>query len=76
MVIKKCTDVFRRIFWLGEGLRRGAYVGGTFYGGICHGGEKISMKGAQSFQALLKKNEKINMKKFFFQLKVRTSIKT
>ena len=35
------------------------------------------MKGAQDFLALFKKNnEKINMKKFFFQLKVRTSIKT
>ena len=35
------------------------------------------MKGAQGFEALLKKknNEKINMKKFF-QLKVRSSIKT
>ena len=40
-------------------------------------GKKISMKGAQEFLALFKKkhNEKIHMKKFF-QLKVRSSIKT
>ena len=39
-------------------------------------GKKISMKGAQDFLALLKKNnEKINMKSFF-QLEVRSSIKT
>ena len=42
MVIGKCTDVFRGIFWLGEGLRTGGYVGGTFHGGICHGGRKFS----------------------------------
>ena len=28
MDIGKCTGVFRRMFWLGEGLRRGGYVGG------------------------------------------------
>jgi len=48
--------------------------------GICWGNfswrKKISMKGAQDFLLLLKKNnEKINMTKFF-QLKVRSSIKT
>ena len=33
MAIGKCTDVFRGIFWLkGRG-----YMGGSFYGGICHG---------------------------------------
>jgi len=42
MVIRKCTDVFRGIlFCLGVGLRRGGYVGGSFLGGICHGGRKI-----------------------------------
>ena len=42
MVIGKCTDVFRGIlFYLGVGLRRGGYVGGSFLGGICHGGRKI-----------------------------------
>ena len=67
MVIGKCTGVFRRIFWLGKGLRRGGYAGGTFYRGICHGGKKISMKGAQDLLALLKKKtmKKLNMKKFF-----------
>ena len=38
-------------------------------------GKKIFMKGAQHFLALFEKNEKIKMKKFF-QLKVRSSIKT
>ena len=47
-------------------------LGGTFHRGICHGG-KISMKGAQDLLALLKK---MNIKKFFFQLEVRSSIKT
>ena len=42
MVIGKCTDVFRGIlFCLGVGLRREGYVGGSFLGGICHGGRKI-----------------------------------
>ena len=38
-------------------------------------GKKISMKGVQDLLALFKKNEKINMKKFF-QLEVKSSIKT
>ena len=38
-------------------------------------GKKSSMKGAQDFLALFKKKEKINMKRFF-QLQVRSSIKT
>ena len=40
-------------------------------------GKRISMKGAQDFLVLFKtkNNEKINMKKFF-QLKVRSNIKT
>ena len=42
MVIGKCTDVFRGIlFCLEVGLREGGYVGGSFLGGICHGGRKI-----------------------------------
>ena len=41
MVIGKCPDVFRGMFWLGEGLRRGGYIGGTFHRGICHGGRKF-----------------------------------
>ena len=30
MVIGKCTDVFRGIFWLGEGLKRVGYLGELF----------------------------------------------
>ena len=33
-------EVYRRfqmIFW----LREGVYIGGAFYGGICHGGRKF-----------------------------------
>ena len=42
MVIGKCTDVFRGIFFcLGVGLMGGGYGGGSFLGGICHGGRKI-----------------------------------
>ena len=68
MVIGKCTDVFRGVFWLGGRAEKG--------GGICWGnfasrnlswGKKIFKKGAQDFLALLKKiNEKINIKKFFY----------
>ena len=79
MVIGKCTDVFRVIFFgLGAILclvRGGGYVGGSFLGGICHGGREIQWKGAGFSSITIKKNnEKINMKKFF-QLKVRSSIK-
>ena len=45
MVIWKCTDVFRGIFRLG-GLRRGGYVGRTFFEELVMG-KKIFMKGAQ-----------------------------
>ena len=39
------------------------------------GGRDISMKGAPDFQALLKKDQKLNKKKqVFFQLKVRSNI--
>ena len=41
MVIGKCTDVFRGIFWFGVGLRREGYVGGSSLGGICHGRREI-----------------------------------
>ena len=38
MVIGKCTDVSRGIFWLGGGRVEGrGYMGGSFHGGICHG---------------------------------------
>ena len=49
MVIGKCTDVFRGIFWLGEGLKRGGYTGGTFHRGICHGGRKYPTLYAKLF---------------------------
>ena len=69
MFIWNCTDVF-----LGGGGKRG-YVGELSLEEFIMG-ETIFMKGAQDFLALfLKKNEKINIKKFF-QLKVRKSIKT
>ena len=47
-------------------------MGGYFLGKICHGGNK---KGAGFSKITKKKNEKINMEKFF-QLKVRSSIET
>ena len=37
IVIGKCTDTFKGIFWLGEG----GYAGGSFHGGIFHGGENF-----------------------------------
>ena len=42
MVIGKCTDIFRGIFWMGGGAEKGGYVGGAFHGGICRGGSKFS----------------------------------
>ena len=64
------------IFWVGGGLR-GGLRGRIFPWRNLSWEKRNSMKGAQDFLALFKKknNEKINMKKFF-QLKVRTSIKT
>ena len=70
MAIGKCTDVFREIFlfiffWGGE------FLGGGLRGRIfpwrnLSWAKRISMKGAQNFLALLRKNnEKINMKCFF-----------
>ena len=50
MAIGKCTDVFRGIFWFGGGVEKRGLCGG----GICHG-KKISMKVAQYFLALFKK---------------------
>ena len=42
MVTGKCTDVIRGIFFgLGMGLRGGRYMGGSFLGGIIHGGREI-----------------------------------
>ena len=45
MVIGKCTDIFR--FFFGWGALRGeGYEGGSFFGGICHGGREIPWRGA------------------------------
>ena len=62
-------------FGLGVGLRKGGCVGGSFLGGICHGRKKFNEKGGGFSSITIKNNEKINMKTFF-QLKVRSSIKT
>ena len=76
MVIGKCKHVFRGIlFCLGVGLRRGGYVGGSFLGGICHGGKKFNEKGGGFSSITIRKQRKINMKTFF-QMKGRSSIKT
>ena len=67
MVIGKCTCVFRRIFWLGEGLKRGGYTGGTSIEEFVMGEENFH-EGSAGFTSIIKKkknNEKINMKKFF-----------
>ena len=64
MVIGKCTDVFRGIFWLGGGgvvEKRGIFWGNFPWSNLSWG-KKISMKGAQDILALLKKK---TMKKFF-----------
>ena len=48
MVIGKCTDVFRGIFW----LRGGGYVGETFHGGICHREEDFH-EGGVAFSSII-----------------------
>ena len=57
MVIGKCTDVFRGIFWLGGGVEKREI--GDMFGELSIEefvmGKKISMKGAQDFLALFKK---------------------
>ena len=62
---------------VGGGVEKSGICWGNFTSRNLSWGKKISMKGAQDFVALLKKknNEKIIMKKFF-QLEVRSSIKT
>ena len=76
MFIGKRTGVFRRIFWLEAGVEKRGMCWGNFPSRNLSWGKKISMKIAQDFLALLKKNnDKINMKKNF-QLEVRSSIKT
>jgi hypothetical protein len=78
LVIGKYTDVFRRNFFLvGRGIGGGVYRGGFFHGGCFLGGRDISMKGAPDFPASFKKRSESKLKNnFFFQLKVRSNIKT
>ena len=71
MVIRKCTYGFREIFWLGGGVEKKGICWEIFPWRNSSWGKKISMKGAQDFQALSKKNEKKKNMKMF-----RSSIKT
>jgi len=41
MVIGKCTDVFRGLFFWGGEKLRGGYMGGSFHGAIFHGGKEF-----------------------------------
>ena len=77
MVIGKCTDVFRGVLRVrGVGLRVGAMWEDLSLVEYVVGEEKLSFKGAGFSSITIKKNnEKINTKKFF-QLEVRSSIKT
>ena len=50
---------------MGVGLGGEGYVGGSFLGGICHGGIKLNEKNAGFSSIAIKNNEKINMKTFF-----------
>ena len=75
MVIGKCTDVFKGILLVGGRVEKSGICWRNFPSRNLSG-KKISMKGAQDFLVSLKKNNgKIDMKKFF-QLEVRSSIKT
>ena len=77
MVIGKYTDVFREIFWLGLGRLGEEVTWEHLSMEEFVKGEENFHEGVQDFLALLKtkNNEKLNMKKFF-QLKVRSSIKS
>ena len=55
MVIGKCTDVFRGIFWLGEGLRRGRYFGGTFHQEVVMGEENFH-EGSAGFSRIINRD--------------------
>ena len=72
-------EVYRRFqddFLAGVGVEKKGLCWGNYPSRNLSWGKKISMKGAQDLIALFKKIvEKINMKKFF-QLEVRSSIKT
>ena len=62
-------------WWLGGGLRGWGYVGRSYLGGICHGGRGISWRGAR-FSSIIFKKQWANKHEDFFQLKVRSTIKT
>ena len=76
MVIWKCTHVFKGFFFgFGEGLRRAEMLGELSIKEFVTGEENFHEQ-SSGFSSIIKKNnEKINMKKFF-QLEVRSSIKT
>ena len=57
MVIGKCTDVFRGIFWLWEGVEKREICWGNFPSRNLSWGMRISMKGSQDFLALFKKKK-------------------
>jgi hypothetical protein len=64
-------------FLVGGGAGGGGYLGESFRGGCFLGVRDISMKGAPDFPALFKKRSEIKFKKNkFFQLKVRSNIRT
>ena len=61
---------------VGGGVEKRGIYWGNFPSRDVSWGKKISMKVAQDFLTLLKKNnEKINMEKFFFRLEIRSNIK-
>ena len=71
-------EVYRRFqgdFLVGGGVEKRGICWVNFPSRNLSWGKRISMKGAQDFLALFKKNEKIDMKKFF-QLEVGSRIKT
>ena len=68
MIIGKCTDVFRGIFWLGGAVEKKGFCGGNFsMEEFVMGEENFHEGGGEDFLVLFKKKnyEKINMKKFF-----------
>ena len=68
---------FQEVFWLEAGVEKRGICWENFPSRNLSWGKKISIKGAQDLLAFLKKknNEKIKMK-VFFQLEVKSSIKT
>ena len=72
-------EVYRRFqgdFLVGGGVDKRGICWGNFPSRNLSRGKKISMKGAQDFLALFKKKQWKNKYEKFFQLEVRSSIKT